>query len=392
MVTATLAGDTTLATDTAVAVAVAGDTAAAADFAAVTPFTVTIDATHSTGTATFAFAPTDDAADEPAETVTVSGAATGFTVAPAQLAIADDDPPTVVRVAGTDGEYIAGDTVPIEVTFSSAVDVSGAPRLLLETGTTDRHAAYAAGTGTATLRFDYTVQARDASRDLQYVETDVAVAERRPTLKAVADGLDAVLTLPALDQPPGRWRRRARWWWTRTSRAPSRSPRRAATRATPVAFIRDAGARRPAARGERGVHGGDADGRHGDGGRGLHAGGGDARVRGGTDTTMTVTVTTHQDPIAEGDETFTATLSAALRGDGGVGEPTLRPRGTIADDDTAASDIALTLDLASVAEGAGATTVMVTATLAGTITLERPTPRWRSPSPATPPPRRTSRR
>ena len=62
-------------------------------------------------------------------------------------------------MAGTDGEYIAGDTVPIEVTFSSAVDVSGAPRLLLETGTTDRHAAYAAGTGTATLRFDYTVQA-----------------------------------------------------------------------------------------------------------------------------------------------------------------------------------------------------------------------------------------
>ena len=82
-------------------------------------------------------------------------------------------------MAGTDGEYIAGDTVPIEVTFSSAVDVSGAPRLLLETGTTDRHAAYAAGTGTATLTFDYTVQARDASRDLQYVETDVAVAERR---------------------------------------------------------------------------------------------------------------------------------------------------------------------------------------------------------------------
>ena len=161
------------------AVAVAGDTAAAADFAAVTPFTVTIDATHSTGTATFAFAPTDDAADEPAETVTVSGTAQGFTVAPAQLAIDDDDPPTVVRVAGTDGEYIAGDVVPIEVTFSSAVDVSGAPRLLLETGTTDRHAAYAAGTGTATLRFDYTVQAGDASGDLQYEGTDALAAERR---------------------------------------------------------------------------------------------------------------------------------------------------------------------------------------------------------------------
>ena len=182
------------------AVAVAGDTAAAADFAAVTPFTVTIDATHSTGTATFAFAPTDDAADEPAETVTVSGTATGFTVAPAQLAIDDDDPPTVVRVAGTDGEYIAGDVVPVAVTFSSAVDVSGAPRLLLETGTTDRHAAYAAGTGTATLRFDYTVQAGDASGDLQYASTS-ALALNNGMIKAVADALDAVLTLPALNAP-----------------------------------------------------------------------------------------------------------------------------------------------------------------------------------------------
>ena len=81
----------------------------------------------------------------------MSGTATDFTVAPAQLFIADNDAPTVVQVTGTDGEYIAGDTVPIEVTFSSAVAVSGAPRLLLETGTTDRHAAYDAGTGSATL-------------------------------------------------------------------------------------------------------------------------------------------------------------------------------------------------------------------------------------------------
>ena len=43
-------------------------------------------------------------------------------------------------------------------------------------------------------------------------------------------------------------------------------------------------------------------------------------------------------------------------------------RGTIADDDTAAADITLTLDPASVAEDAGATTVTVTATLDGAIT------------------------
>ena len=100
---------------------------------------------------------------------------------------------------------------------------------------------------------------------------------------------------------------------------------------------------------------------------------------------------TREDPIAEGDETFTATLSAASAGTA-LSATDASARGTIADDDTAASDIALTLSPASVAEDAVPTTVTVTATLAGTTTLERPTPPWRSPSPATPPPRRTSRR
>ena len=154
----------------------------------------------------------DDSADEGSEDFTVtlslptdtnSGIVLSATAATGTATIADDDPPTVVRVAGTDGEYIAGDVVPVEVTFSSPVDVdtaSGMPRLLLETGTTDRHAAYAAGTGTATLRFDYTVQAGDASGDLQYASTS-ALALNNGMIKAVADALDAVLTLPALNAP-----------------------------------------------------------------------------------------------------------------------------------------------------------------------------------------------
>ena len=178
VVTATLAGAITRNTGTAVAVVVAAGTAAATDFAAVAPFTVTIAAESLTGTATFEFAPAGDAADEPEETVTVSGTAQGFTVAPAQLAIADDDPPTVVRVTGTDGEYIAGDVVPVAVTFSSAVAVDtagGVPRLLLETGTTDRHAAYDSGApARPRLTFLYTVQAGDAAADLEYASTNRA--------------------------------------------------------------------------------------------------------------------------------------------------------------------------------------------------------------------------
>ena len=364
-VTAMLGGTTTLAADTAVAVAVTADTAAATDFAAVTPFTVTIDATHSTGTATFTFTPTDDAADEPAETVIVSGTAQGFTVAPAQLTIDDDDPPTVVQVTGTDGEYIAGDTVPIEVTFSSAVAVSGAPRLLLETGTTDRHADYAAGTGTATLRFHYTVQADDAAADLQYKGT-AALALNGGDIEAAADSLDAVLTLPALDAAGSL----AASSDVVVDTAKSRTFAIAAARGDegdPVAFTvtlarpgqpRAASVAYTVATLTGDTATADVD----------YTPAAATLAFDATATTATVTVTTHQDLIAEDDETFTVTLSDASAGTA-LSAADASARGTIADDDTAASDITLTLDLASVAEDAGATTVTVTAMLGGTTTL-----------------------
>ena len=282
VVTATLAGAITRNTGTAVAVVVAAGTAAATDFAAVAPFTVTIAAESLTGTATFEFAPAGDAADEPEETVTVSGTAQGFTVAPAQLAIADDDPPTVVRVTGTDGEYIAGDVVPVAVTFSSEVAVDtagGVPRLLLETGTTDRHAAYAGGTGTATLRFDYTVQAGDAAADLEYVGTG-SLAGNGGSIRASADSLDAVLTLPALGDA-GSLAESSAGGGGHGQVAHLRDRRGGrGGRGRPRRLHGDAGARRPAACGERRVHRRLGRRRHGDGGRGLHAGAGDARVRG----------------------------------------------------------------------------------------------------------------
>ena len=59
--------------------------------------------------------------------------------------ILDDDAAVVAGVSAADGLYIAGDVVSVDVTFTTAVAVDtsgGVPRLLLETGTTDRHAAY----------------------------------------------------------------------------------------------------------------------------------------------------------------------------------------------------------------------------------------------------------
>ena len=70
-----------------------------------------------------------------------------------------------------------------------------------------------------------------------------------------------------------------------------------------------------------------------------------------TATIATFTVATREDLIAEGDETFTATLSAASAGTA-LSATDASAKGTIADDDAAASDIALTLGPASVAEEA----------------------------------------
>jgi len=77
-----------------------------------------------------------------------------------------------VSSSAANGIYVAGALIPITVTFSNNVDVTGAPQLLLETGTTDRSAIYAGGSGTNTLTFNYTVQANDVSGDLDYVNTN----------------------------------------------------------------------------------------------------------------------------------------------------------------------------------------------------------------------------
>jgi hypothetical protein len=104
--------------------------------------------------------------------------------------------PTVtgVSAATANGAYNAGDTISIQVSFSQAVAVTGAPQLTLETGTIDRVATYAGGNGTSTLTFTYTVQAGDTSADLDYISTS-ALALAGGTIKS--GGTDATLTLAA---------------------------------------------------------------------------------------------------------------------------------------------------------------------------------------------------
>ncbi|VUD61829.1 Adhesin BmaC autotransporter [Thalassocella blandensis] len=104
----------------------------------------------------------------------VDDAGNSTTTADTSNATVDVDAPAVSDVTSStpNAIYKVGDTVAVDVVFSSAVDVTGSPTIELETGTTDRTAIYDSGTGTATLTFNYTVQAGDIAADLDYTSTN----------------------------------------------------------------------------------------------------------------------------------------------------------------------------------------------------------------------------
>uniref|UniRef100_UPI001C46EA0D putative Ig domain-containing protein n=3 Tax=Acidovorax sp. sic0104 TaxID=2854784 RepID=UPI001C46EA0D len=108
----------------------------------------------------------------------------------------DTQPPTVTAVSATsaNGGYSPGQTINITVTFSESVTVTGTPQLTLETGAMDQPVNYTGGSGTSTLTFAYTVQAGDATTDLDYTSTS-ALALNGGTVRD-ALGNNANLTLP----------------------------------------------------------------------------------------------------------------------------------------------------------------------------------------------------
>src|SRR5207249_2884880 len=77
----------------------------------------------------------------------------------------DATAPTVTNVSSTkaNGTYPAATSIPITVTFSEAVNVTGTPTLALSSGGT---ASYSSGSGTSTLTFAYTTVAGENSADL----------------------------------------------------------------------------------------------------------------------------------------------------------------------------------------------------------------------------------
>lgn len=100
---------------------------------------------------------------------------------------------TGVTAQSPDDTYRIGDVITIQVVFTEAVTVSGQPTLLLETGTTDRAAAFTSVSANVVL-FAYTVQQGDIAADLDYVSTSALQANGGEILDGALAPAD--LTLP----------------------------------------------------------------------------------------------------------------------------------------------------------------------------------------------------
>ena len=116
-----------------------------------------------------------------------------FDISNANFRITATTGATGVNSTLANGTYGAGQVVPIQVAFSAPVNVTGSPRLALNSGGT---AVYAGGSGTATLTFNYTVAVGHQSADLDYTAT-TALTLNGGTINAVTGGQPAALNLPA---------------------------------------------------------------------------------------------------------------------------------------------------------------------------------------------------
>ncbi|RYZ74391.1 MAG: hypothetical protein EOP09_00490, partial [Proteobacteria bacterium] len=108
--------------------------------------------------------------------------------------VIDAVPPAISSITSNlaDGAYGPGNVIDIRVTFSKVVNVvGGAPTLTLNTSPV-RTASLVSGTGSATLVFNYTVQASDVSSDLNVTNLSLIGA----TIRDAATN-DATLSVPA---------------------------------------------------------------------------------------------------------------------------------------------------------------------------------------------------
>jgi hypothetical protein len=128
-------------------------------------------------------------------TVTLPAVASGYVSADAVKLIFVENQPTVtaVNTAVADATYVGGQDIDLTVEFSEEVNVTGTPRILLNSGA---YANYLSGSGTNTLTFRYTVGADEESTDLDYSATN-SLELNGGTIQDISTN-DADLTLPAV--------------------------------------------------------------------------------------------------------------------------------------------------------------------------------------------------
>ncbi len=102
---------------------------------------------------------------------------------------------TNVTTTLPDGSYRAGQVVPILVTFSGNVTVTGSPQLILSTGNPTTTAVdYSSGSGSPTITFIYTVAVGNISADLDYATNHSLILNGGTIVDAT--GKNANLKLP----------------------------------------------------------------------------------------------------------------------------------------------------------------------------------------------------
>ncbi len=364
-VTATLAGSVTLSDATTVTVSV-GDVNDSAvsntDYTSVNNFTVTIAAEQLSGTGMFTLTPTDDSISEGDEKISVTGSVTGLTVTDAELTITDNDTaPTGLRLSvspGSVGEGASGTTVTVTATLAGSVTLSGATTVTVSvgktgdsatsgtdyTGVSDITVTIAAeqlsGTGTFTLTLaDDSISEGDEKISVTGSATGLTVTATELT---ITDN-DTASTGLRLSVSPGSVGEGDSGTTVTVTATLSGSTRSVATTVTVSVGKMD----------DTAISNTDY-----------------TSVNNFTVTiaigqasgTGTFTLTPTDDSIAEGDETVSVTGSV-------TGLTVTDTELTITDNDTAPTGLRLSVSPGSVGEGASGTTVTVTATLAGSVTL-----------------------
>ena len=344
-VTARFSNSTVYETDQTATVTVGGSGTAVSgtDFASVTDFDVTISAGQGSGTATFTLTPTQDTLIEGDETIGVAGSVTGLTVNGTTLTLGDDDAVPAVNLSLTPssiGEEDSPTNVTVTAAFSNASTFRSHRKVTVTVG----------GSGTATAGTDYVAVAdfdiviragrTSATGIFTLVPNHDALVEGTETVgvAGASSGLTvngASLTLTdndgatvTIDDPSAEEGEKLTFTVTVADAVPG------GFTVTPV------------------YTDGTADG--GDYTRNSAP----MSFVGLAGENRTFTVSTREDTVVEGDETFTVALAvsgtthAVAAGDPGTG--------TITDDDSV-PDVNLTLNPSSAGEGDGATTVTVTA-------------------------------